>query len=183
MNVIETNIADVKIIEPKMFGDDRGYFCETWSQQQFEQSVTGKPTHFVQDNHSKSVKGTLRGLHFQRQQAQGKLIRVISGEIFDVAVDIRIDSSTYGQWVGIVLSADNKRQVWIPAGFAHGFYVLSDSAECVYKCTDYYHPQSEQTVLWNDPNLDIKWPVHAEPLLSVKDQHGLLFKDIRPLVV
>ncbi|UCX04005.1 dTDP-4-dehydrorhamnose 3,5-epimerase [Shewanella glacialimarina] len=182
MNVIETNIAGVKIIEPKVFGDDRGYFCETWNQQQFETLVAGKPTHFVQDNHSKSVKGTLRGLHFQRQQTQGKLIRVISGEIFDVAVDIRTDSPTYGQWVGVLLSADNKRQVWIPAGFAHGFYVLSDFAECVYKCTDYYHPQSEETILWNDAHLDIKWPVNDAPLLSDKDQHGHLFKNIRPLV-
>ena len=182
MNVIETNIAGVKIIEPKVFGDDRGYFCETWNQQQFETLVAGKPTHFVQDNHSKSVKGTLRGLHFQRQQTQGKLIRVISGEIFDVAVDIRTDSPTYGQSVGVLLSADNKRQVWIPAGFAHGFYVLSDSAECVYKCTDYYHPQSEETILWNDAHLNIKWPVNDAPLLSDKDQHGQLFKNIRPLV-
>lgn len=180
--MIDTNIADVKIIEPKMFGDERGYFCETWNQQQFEALVAGKPTHFVQDNHSKSIKGTLRGLHFQRQQAQGKLIRVISGEIFDVAVDIRADSPTYGQWVGVLLSADNKRQVWIPAGFAHGFYVLSDSAECAYKCTDYYHPQSEETILWNDAHLDIKWPVNGAPLLSDKDQHGQLLKNIRPLV-
>ncbi|MGZ9897699.1 dTDP-4-dehydrorhamnose 3,5-epimerase [Shewanella gaetbuli] len=182
MNVIDTQIADVKIIEPTVFGDERGYFCETWNQRQFEQRVTGQATTFVQDNHSKSVKGTLRGLHFQRQQTQGKLIRVVSGEVFDVAVDIRLNSPTYGQWVGVQLSSDNKRQLWVPAGFAHGFYVLSDSAECVYKCTDYYHPASEESIAWNDADLAIEWPLNNVPLLSAKDMQGQAFAQVQPLV-
>ncbi|OEE96747.1 dTDP-4-dehydrorhamnose 3,5-epimerase, partial [Vibrio crassostreae] len=142
MKVIDTRIPDVKIIEPSVFGDERGFFMETWNQKQFEELVTGKPTKFVQDNHSKSKKGILRGLHYQTENTQGKLVRVVSGEVFDVAVDIRQGSPTFGQWVGEYLSAENKRQLWIPEGFAHGFYVTSDGAEFVYKCTDYYNPKA-----------------------------------------
>ncbi|MFA0526106.1 dTDP-4-dehydrorhamnose 3,5-epimerase, partial [Vibrio sp. 10N.222.52.C3] len=140
MKVIDTRIPDVKIIEPSVFGDERGFFMETWNQKKFEELVTGKPTKFVQDNHSKSKKGILRGLHYQTENTQGKLVRVVSGEVFDVAVDIRKDSPTFGQWVGEYLSAENKRQLWVPEGFAHGFYVTSNEAEFVYKCTDYYNP-------------------------------------------
>ena len=147
MKVIDTSIPDVKIIEPTIFGDDRGFFMETWSQKKFEDLVTGNPTKFVQDNHSKSTKGILRGLHYQTENTQGKLVRVVSGEVFDVAVDIRKDSATFGQWVGVYLSAENKRQFWIPEGFAHGFYVTSDEAEFVYKCTDYYNPGAEHSIL------------------------------------
>lgn len=170
MNIIDTNIPDVKIIEPTVFGDERGFFMETWSQKQFEELVTGRPTNFVQDNHSKSKKGILRGLHYQTKNTQGKLVRVISGEVFDVAVDIRRGSPTFGQWVGEYLSAANKRQLWIPEGFAHGFYVTSDVAEFVYKCTDYYNPASEQSILWSDKDIGIHWPlVGGQPLLSPKD--------------
>ncbi|WP_256383785.1 dTDP-4-dehydrorhamnose 3,5-epimerase [Photobacterium toruni] len=174
MKVIETEIPDVKIIEPVVFGDERGFFIETWNQNKFEELVSGKPTQFVQDNHSKSKKGILRGLHYQTENTQGKLVRVVSGEVFDVAVDIRKNSSTFGKWVGVYLSAENKRQLWIPEGFAHGFYVTSDEAEFVYKCTDYYNPLAEHTILWNDPELGIKWPLQDEPLLSIKDQQGCL---------
>lgn len=173
MKVIDTKIPDVKIIEPQVFGDERGFFMETWQQKKFEELVTGKPTTFVQDNHSKSKKGILRGLHYQTENTQGKLVRVISGEVFDVAVDIRKDSPTFGQWVGVYLSADNKRQLWIPEGFAHGFYVTSDEAEFVYKCTNYYNPSSELSLKWNDKVLNIDWPLNGEPLLSEKDQHGI----------
>ncbi|OBU45382.1 dTDP-4-dehydrorhamnose 3,5-epimerase [Photobacterium phosphoreum] len=172
MKVIETEISDVKIIEPAVFGDERGFFMETWNQNKFEELVTGKPTKFVQDNHSKSQKGILRGLHYQTENTQGKLVRVVSGEVFDVAVDIRKDSPTFGQWVGVYLSAENKRQLWIPEGFAHGFYVTSDEAEFVYKCTDYYNPAAEHSILWNDPEIGIDWPVSSEPLLSEKDNNG-----------
>jgi dTDP-4-dehydrorhamnose 3,5-epimerase len=169
MKVINTKIPDVKIIEPTIFEDERGYFMETWNQKQFEKLVTGKQTVFVQDNHSKSRKGTLRGLHYQTQNTQGKLVRVVSGEVFDVAVDLRKESPTYGQWVGEHLSAENKRQLWIPEGFAHGFYVISDEAEFVYKCTDYYHPESELSIKWNDSDLLIEWPLNGKPSLSEKD--------------
>ncbi|ELB2850616.1 dTDP-4-dehydrorhamnose 3,5-epimerase, partial [Vibrio alginolyticus] len=172
MKVIDTKIPDVKIIEPTVFGDERGFFMETWQQKKFEDLVTGKPTQFVQDNHSKSKKGILRGLHYQTENTQGKLVRVISGEVFDVAVDIRRDSSTFGQWVGVYLSAENKRQLWVPEGFAHGFYVTSEEAEFVYKCTDYYNPNAEHTILWNDPEVDIKWPIMTLPILSEKDIVG-----------
>ena len=175
MKVIETDIPDVKIIEPDVFGDERGFFMETWNQNKFEELVTGKPTQFVQDNHSKSKKGILRGLHYQTENTQGKLVRVVSGEVFDVAVDIRKESPTFGKWEGVYLSAENKRQLWIPEGFAHGFYVISDEAEFVYKCTDYYNPSAEHTILWNDPELGIEWPLQNEPLLSIKDQQGCLF--------
>ncbi|TGA73336.1 dTDP-4-dehydrorhamnose 3,5-epimerase [Aliivibrio fischeri] len=173
MKVIDTRIPDVKIIEPSVFGDERGFFMETWNQKQFEELVTGKPTQFVQDNHSKSKKGILRGLHYQTENTQGKLVRVVSGEVFDVAVDIRKGSPTFGQWVGEYLSAENKRQLWIPEGFAHGFYVTSEEAEFVYKCTDYYNPSSEKTILWNDTELAIQWPFRNEVVLSEKDTKGI----------
>ncbi|YCO03459.1 dTDP-4-dehydrorhamnose 3,5-epimerase [Vibrio sp. VNB-15] len=169
MKVIDTKIPDVKIIEPTVFGDERGFFMETWNQQRFEELVTGQPTTFVQDNHSKSRKGILRGLHYQTQNTQGKLVRVVYGEVFDVAVDIRKESETFGQWIGEYLSAENKRQLWIPEGFAHGFYVISDKAEFVYKCTDYYHPESEVSINWNDSDLAIEWPLDGKPSLSKKD--------------
>jgi dTDP-4-dehydrorhamnose 3,5-epimerase len=171
MKVIDTNIADVKIIEPAVFGDERGFFMETWNQQKFEELVTGKPTKFVQDNHSKSKKGILRGLHYQTENTQGKLVRVVSGEVFDVAVDIRKESSTFGQWVGVYLSAENKRQLWVPEGFAHGFYVTSEDAEFVYKCTDYYNPKAEVSISWDDKELNINWPLVDKPVLSNKDEN------------
>ena len=177
MKVIDTRIPDVKIIEPSVFGDERGFFMETWHQKKFEDLVTGKPTQFVQDNHSKSKKGILRGLHYQIENTQGKLVRVISGEVFDVAVDIRKGSPTLGQWVGEYLSAENKRQLWIPEGFAHGFYVLSQEAEFVYKCTDYYNAGSEVSIKWDDEKLDITWPLNGRlPLLSEKDMNALSFE-------
>lgn len=177
MKVIGTKIPDVKIIEPAVFGDERGFFMETWQQKKFEELVTGKPTQFVQDNHSKSKQGILRGLHYQTEHTQGKLVRVVSGEVYDVAVDMRSNSETLGQWVGVVLSESNKRQLWIPEGFAHGFYVMSDEAEFVYKCTDYYHPQSEHSLLWNDSTLEIEWPITTDPILSDKDKNAVMFKD------
>ncbi|EEY50283.1 dTDP-4-dehydrorhamnose 3,5-epimerase [Vibrio cholerae] len=173
MKVIETDIPDVKIIEPTVFGDERGFFMETWNQKRFEELVTGKPTLFVQDNHSKSKKGILRGLHYQTENTQGKLVRVVSGEVFDVAVDIRKDSPTFGKWVGVYLSAENKRQLWVPEGFAHGFYVTSEEAEFVYKCTDYYNPKAEVSIRWNDEKLAIEWPISTKPQLSEKDTQAL----------
>jgi len=175
MKIIDTDISDVKIIEPAVFGDERGFFMETWQQKKFEELVC--PRQFVQDNHSKSAKGILRGLHYQTENTQGKLVRVVSGEVFDVAVDMRQASPTFGKWVGVNLSADNKRQLWVPEGFAHGFYVLSDSAEFVYKCTDYYNPAAEHSLLWNDDKVGIKWPMAEsdEPLLSLKDKQGIPF--------
>ncbi|AUD61030.1 dTDP-4-dehydrorhamnose 3,5-epimerase [Shewanella sp. Pdp11] len=178
MKIIDTKIPDVKIIEPTVFGDARGFFMETWNQKRFEELVTGKPTTFVQDNHSKSKKGILRGLHYQTENTQGKLVRVVSGEVFDVAVDIRKNSPTFGQWVGEFLSADNKRQLWIPEGFAHGFYVTSQEAEFVYKCTDFYNPKSEISICWNDKSIGINWPIHAEPILSEKDRKGIEFEKV-----
>jgi dTDP-4-dehydrorhamnose 3,5-epimerase len=179
MKVIDTTIPDVKIIEPLVFGDERGFFMETWNQQKFEELVTGKETRFVQDNHSKSKQGILRGLHYQSVNTQGKLVRVVSGEVFDVAVDIRKDSQTFGQWVGVFLSAENKRQLWVPEGFAHGFYVTSEEAEFVYKCTDYYHPQSEISIAWNDVDVGIDWPLIAEPILSEKDKVAISFESYK----
>ncbi|PSW74716.1 dTDP-4-dehydrorhamnose 3,5-epimerase [Photobacterium sp. GB-50] len=170
MKVIETEIPDVKIIEPTIFGDKRGFFMETWNQKKFEESVTGKVTRFVQDNHSKSKKGILRGLHYQTENTQGKLVRVVSGEVFDVAVDVRKNSPTFGKWVGVYLSDENNRQLWVPEGFAHGFYVTSDEAEFVYKCTDYYNPSAEHSILWNDPDIGIDWPHMEELILSDKDR-------------
>ena len=177
MQVIKSNIPDVKIIEPKVFGDERGFFLETFRTDWFKKECAD--VDFVQDNHSKSRRGILRGLHYQMEQTQGKLVRVVSGEVYDVAVDMRKDSSTYGKWVGVTLSAENKRQLWVPAGFAHGFYVTSESAEFVYKCTDYYHPESEISVKYDDPALNIDWPlVNGEKLsLSGKDEAGLSFAD------
>ncbi|NVH48263.1 dTDP-4-dehydrorhamnose 3,5-epimerase [Photobacterium damselae] len=177
MNIIETDIPDVKIIEPTVFGDERGFFMETWNQKKFEELVTGKPTRFVQDNHSKSKKGILRGLHYQTENTQGKLVRVVFGEVFDVAVDIRKNSPTFGKWVGVYLSAENKRQLWIPEGFAHGFYVTSDEAEFVYKCTDYYNPKAEISIKWNDIDINIDWPCLFEPSMSKKDSSAISLKD------
>ena len=168
MNIVETRVPEVLIFEPTVFGDDRGYFLETFRASHF--ADLGMKADFVQDNQSRSAQGTLRGLHFQRQFPQGKLVRVIAGEVFDVAVDLRESSATFGQWVGEVLSAENHRQLWVPPGFAHGFYVLSDSADLCYKCTDYYHPEDDHSLLWNDPDIGIEWPLlSSEPLLSAKD--------------
>lgn len=177
MKLIDTTIPDVKIIEPTVFGDERGFFMETWNQKEFEDKVTGKPTAFVQDNHSKSKKGILRGLHYQTENTQGKLVRVVTGEVFDVAVDIRKDSSTFGQWVGVYLSAENKRQLWVPEGFAHGFYVTSDGAEFVYKCTDFYNPNAEVSIQWDDKDIGIEWPVLESPCLSEKDLVAVSMND------
>jgi dTDP-4-dehydrorhamnose 3,5-epimerase len=173
MQVVQTAIPDVLILEPKVFGDDRGFFFESFNQQTF-QNLTGIKANFVQDNHSKSAANVLRGLHYQIEQAQGKLVRVTSGEVFDVAVDIRRKSATFGKWVGVLLSAENKRQMWIPPGFAHGFVVLKDNTEFLYKTTDYYAPQYERCIRWDDPAIGVEWPVSQPPILSVKDQQGLL---------
>lgn len=181
MNVIQTTLPDVKIIEPTVFGDERGFFMETWQQKEFEDFVTGHPVQFVQDNHSMSKKGILRGLHYQTKNTQGKLVRVIRGEVFDVAVDIRKSSPTFGKWAGVFLSEKNKRQLWVPEGFAHGFYVTSDEAEFVYKCTDYYNPAFEESIVWNDDILNIEWPLSGEPLLSEKDKNGVRFLDCEVL--
>lgn len=166
-------IPDVILFEPKVFGDERGFFFESFNQRQFEEAV-GRPVQFVQDNHSRSVKNVLRGLHYQIKQPQGKLVRVVAGEVFDVAVDLRKSSPAFGQWVGARLSAENKHQLWVPEGFAHGFVVLSEAAEFLYKTTDYYAPEHERCIAWNDPSLDIDWPVKEAPALSSKDSHGLL---------
>jgi dTDP-4-dehydrorhamnose 3,5-epimerase len=164
-------IPDVIVLEPKVFGDDRGFFFESFSQAKFEAAI-GRHVTFVQDNHSRSVKNVLRGLHYQIQEPQGKLVRVVQGRVFDVAVDIRKSSPTFGQWVGEILSAENKLQMWVSEGFAHGFVVLSDTAECLYKTTAYYAPEHERCIAWNDPTIGIQWPVDGEPVLSVKDQQG-----------
>lgn len=170
MNVIDTEIPDVKIFEPKVFGDERGFFFESFNQKVFETAI-GRKVDFVQDNHSKSSKGVLRGLHYQLPpMAQGKLVRVVQGEVFDVAVDIRKSSPTFGKWVGVNLSAENKRQLWIPEGFAHGFLTLSDTAEFLYKTTNYYSPKDEGAIIWSDANLGIAWPIADEILVSGKDQ-------------
>ena len=176
MKAIPLAIPDVVLIEPKVFGDERGFFFESFNQAQFEEAI-GKPVQFVQDNHSRSAKSVLRGLHYQIQQPQGKLVRVVQGEVFDVAVDLRKSSKTFGQWVGEVLSADNKRQLWVPEGFAHGFVVLSDTAEFLYKTTDYYAPAHERCILWNDATLSIQWPAGIQPILSAKDAQGKAFVD------
>ncbi|MDD2465161.1 MAG: dTDP-4-dehydrorhamnose 3,5-epimerase [Desulfobulbus sp.] len=168
-------IPQVVLIEPKVFGDARGFFFESFNQQQFNEAIGCEVT-FVQDNHSRSGQNVLRGLHYQIQQPQGKLVRVVQGEVFDVAVDIRQKSPTFGKWVGEHLTAENKRQLWIPEGFAHGFVVLSKSAEFLYKTTDYYAPQFERTILWNDPSLAIQWPVKDSPILSAKDNEGTPFQ-------
>ena len=176
MRAIPTAIPDVIALYPKVFGDDRGFFYESYNQKVF-QEATGLDVTFVQDNHSKSARNVLRGLHYQVQHPQGKLVRVVQGEVFDVAVDIRKGSKTYGQWVGELLSADNKRQLWIPPGLAHGFVVLSETAEFLYKTTDYYAPAHERCIAWNDPDLAIDWQLVGEPLLSVKDAAGQRFRD------
>ncbi|MGB0894433.1 MAG: dTDP-4-dehydrorhamnose 3,5-epimerase [Parashewanella sp.] len=176
MNVIDTAIADVKIIEPNIFHDQRGFFFESFKAEAFRKQVAD--VEFVQDNHSRSQQGVLRGLHLQTQQPQGKLVRVISGAIFDVAVDVRANSATFGKWVGTVLSAENHKQLWVPAGFAHGFYVLSETADCLYKCTDYYHPESEVCIRWDDTDLGIEWPLVGEPIISEKDANGHLLLDL-----
>jgi dTDP-4-dehydrorhamnose 3,5-epimerase len=176
LKIISTSIPDVFLIEPQVFPDERGFFLESYNKRKFQE--VGIEADFVQDNHSKSCRGTLRGLHYQIQQPQAKLVRVIAGEVFDVAVDIRKGSSTFGQWVGDYLSAENKRLLWVPAGFAHGFYVTSPEAEVLYKASDFYAPQSERCVLWNDPAIGIEWPLHGNlPLLSPKDTAGKLLSE------
>ncbi|MGD9948023.1 MAG: dTDP-4-dehydrorhamnose 3,5-epimerase [Desulfobulbus sp.] len=175
MNAIALSIPEVVLLEPKVFGDARGFFFESFNQQQFNETI-GREVNFVQDNHSRSGRHVLRGLHYQIQQPQGKLVRVVQGEVFDVAVDIRQSSPTFGKWVGERLTAENKKQLWIPEGFAHGFVVLSESAEFLYKTTDYYAPQFERTILWNDASLAIKWPLHEAPILSAKDLEGIPFQ-------
>ena len=169
-------IPEVVLIEPNVFGDERGFFFESFNQARFEAAI-GRSVQFVQDNHSRSAKNVLRGLHYQIQQPQGKLVRVVQGEVFDVAVDLRKSSPTFGKWVGEMLSAENKRQLWVPEGFAHGFVVLSESAEFLYKATDYYAPQHERCILWNDATLGIAWPQGIQPVLSAKDAKGLPFRE------
>jgi len=176
MKTHETSIPGVLLIKPEVHGDHRGFFMETWRNEWFPK--LGQEYTFVQDNHSKSSRGTLRGLHYQLQQAQGKLVRVIQGEIFDAVVDMRQSSPTFGQWEGVVLSADNRKMLWVPPGFAHGFYVLSDAAEMVYKCTDYYSAEHERSLHWNDPEIGINWPLYDEDILiSEKDARGMPFAD------
>ncbi len=176
MKVIPTAIADVLIIEPRVFGDERGFFYESFNQKAFNEA-TGLALDFVQDNHSRSAKGVLRGLHYQIRQPQGKLVRVVRGAVFDVAVDIRKSSPTFGQWVGVDLTEHNHRQLWVPPGLAHGFMVTSESADFLYKTTDYYAPEHERCLLWNDPAIGIEWPLEGEPQLSAKDKLGKLLAD------
>jgi dTDP-4-dehydrorhamnose 3,5-epimerase len=177
MKFIETPLRDVYLVEPKVFGDQRGFFMETWNLDTFR--AAGFDLNFVQDNHSRSARGILRGLHFQMEHTQGKLVRVTAGEVFDVVVDLRRSSATLGQWYGVSLSAENQRMLWVPPGFAHGFYVTSDYADFIYKCTDIYHPASEQTLAWDDPAVGIEWPVPAgeTPQLSAKDAQGLSWEN------
>lgn len=177
MRFNKTTIPEIILIEPKVFGDERGFFMETFQARLFSENKI--PTNFVQDNHSGSTRGTLRGLHYQIQQAQGKLVRVVAGEVFDVAVDIRQSSPTFGKWAGACLSSKNKLSLWVPPGFAHGFYVLSEWAEVIYKATDFYAPQWERSILWNDPDLGIEWPLipDTETLISTKDREGKLLRD------
>lgn len=176
MQILDTALADVKLIDPKVFGDERGFFMETWRADWLEAVAPGLS--FVQDNHSRSAKGVLRGLHYQLKRPQGKLLRVIAGAVFDVAVDVRPGSATFGQWVGAELSADNKRMIWVPPGFAHGFLTLTDDVQVLYKCTDYYFPEWERGVVWNDPDLAIAWPLEPgqTPALSAKDAAAPLLK-------
>ncbi|MGK5594569.1 MAG: dTDP-4-dehydrorhamnose 3,5-epimerase [Parachlamydiaceae bacterium] len=176
MDVITTKIPDVKVLEPKVFKDERGFFLESFNQQVI-QDILQLEESFVQDNHSFSVKNVLRGLHYQIQNPQGKLVRVVHGEIFDVAVDLRAESPTFGKWVGIYLSAENKKMLWIPEGFAHGFFVVSQTADVMYKVTNYYDPASDRSIRWDDPDLAIEWPNKRKPLLSPKDLAGKYFKD------
>jgi dTDP-4-dehydrorhamnose 3,5-epimerase len=171
IQVTETRLPEVKIIEPKVFGDARGFFYESFNAREFAECVA-PGVEFVQDNHSRSSKGVLRGLHYQIEHAQGKLVRVVEGEVFDVVVDVRRGSPNFGKWAGLVLSGENHRQLWIPPGFAHGFVVLSDSAQFQYKTTDYWFPEHERCIVWNDPDIGIDWPIDGEPLLAVKDAAG-----------
>ena len=176
MRIIETSLTDVKIIEPTVFGDERGFFMETWSQRAFAEH--GIEQNFVQDNHSRSARGVLRGMHYQIQHPQGKLVRVTQGEVFDVAVDMRKSSRQFGQWVGVELSDNTKRQLWVPPGFAHGFLVLSETADFQYKCTDIYAPEYERSLIWNDPDVGIEWPLNdLTPQLADKDKAGLPFNE------
>lgn len=172
MRVIATNLPDVLVLEPKVFGDARGFFFESYNARQFAE-LTGVQATFVQDNHSRSARGVLRGLHYQLHQPQGKLVRVVRGEVFDVAVDLRRSSPHFGRWTGVRLSEQNQRQMWVPPGFGHGFLVLSESADFLYKTTDYYAPEHERCVAWNDPAIGVEWPLAGEPLLSAKDRQGL----------
>ena len=176
MQAIPTAIPDVLLLEPKVYRDARGFFYESYNEKVFSE-LTGADVSFVQDNHSRSVRHVLRGLHYQVKHPQGKLVRVVQGEVFDVAVDIRRGSKTYGKWVGVTLSAENRRQAWIPPGFAHGFLVLSETAEFLYKTTDFYAPECERCIAWNDPDLAIQWPIEESPLLSAKDAQGIAFRD------
>jgi len=172
MKITKTTIPDVLVIEPKVFGDDRGFFYESYNEKALlEAGISG---HFVQDNHSRSAKNVLRGLHYQIKQPQGKLVRVVVGSVFDVAVDLRKNSKTFGQWIGMQLSAEEKQQIWVPPGFAHGFLVLSEQAEFIYKTTDYYAPEHERCIVWNDPDMAIAWPIEDQPVLSAKDKVGKL---------
>ncbi len=178
MQAFPTAIPDVKVIQPKVFGDERGFFYESFNARKFaELTDVATTTTFVQDNHSRSMRGVLRGLHYQIRQPQGKLVRVVSGEIFDVAVDIRRNSPTFGKWVGEVLSSENQRQIWVPPGFAHGFVVVSEFAEVLYKTTDYWAPEHERSIIWNDPKIGIDWPDVGKPVLSAKDESGKLLDD------
>lgn len=179
MNVIATDIPDVLIIEPKLFGDSRGFFFESFNERAFKEK-TGVSINFVQDNHSRSQKNVLRGLHYQVENPQGKLVRVVQGEVLDVAVDVRVDSPTFGRWVATRLSAESHRQFWIPPGLAHGFLVLSESADFLYKTTDYFNPTAERCIRWDDPDLAIDWGLVEAPLLSAKDQQGLSFRELFP---
>lgn len=176
MKVIRTAIEDVLIIEPQVFGDERGFFLESYNEKRW-QEMTGLTKPFVQDNHSRSGKGVLRGIHYQIKQPQGKLVRVVSGEVFDVAVDLRKNSETFGNWVSVLLTAENKKQLWIPEGFGHGFLVVSENADFLYKTTDYYAPENERCIVWNDEQLNINWPQDIEPQLSAKDAAGVRFAD------
>ncbi|WP_207000528.1 dTDP-4-dehydrorhamnose 3,5-epimerase [Trinickia mobilis] len=176
ITVVPTSLPEVKIIEPEVFADARGFFFESFNAQEFAEAV-GEGVEFVQDNHSLSAKGVLRGLHYQIERAQGKLVRVVAGEVFDVAVDIRRGSPNFGKWAGVHLSAQNKRQLWVPAGFAHGFVVISETAEFLYKTTDYWFPEYERTLLWNDSDIGIEWPISGEPNLAKKDAEGLRLRE------
>ena len=176
MNIIRCEIPDVLILEPKVFGDDRGFFFESFNERTFAEK-TGISARFVQDNHSRSARNVLRGLHYQIRQPQGKLVRVAVGAVFDVAVDLRKSSPTFGKWAGTILSAEDKRQLWIPPGFAHGFLVLSESADFLYKTTDYYAPEHERCIIWNDPDIGIRWPLQGEPILAAKDKAGKRLAD------
>lgn len=178
MNIVRTPIADLLVLEPRVFGDERGFFFESYNERCFQEAIgASEPVRFVQDNHSRSAKNVLRGLHYQVRQPQGKLVRVVSGEVYDVAVDLRRSSPTFGQWFGAFLSSENKRQMWVPAGFAHGFVVTSESADFLYKTTDYYAPEHERSIAWNDPAIGIAWPMSGAPVLSAKDSNAGLMAD------